>query len=587
MERMWDLMVPKASRARVADDKEPPPLPLAYDRVREGHQLTSNARLTRLPPELLTQILLYIPRRCLASLALVNQDCRQLARSRQFSEIVFDYTNTSIEILYLLNREHRERLERSGSTKSPSLGACIRRITISADHEAFARRHGIGFDDDWLELDKAVKDRMLASAGQHFFDEYMPAIYRLLRHQQNLPHLDHLDVIDPIGLTPSLLNIISSSTIQYINIHRADCVGDVPEENHLPKLSERFALRNVMLGMGSFPDTATESQTIRQCIRLLTICAPYVEALTWNCLGETTVHAGKWRSPPHYPSLRRLRLSHITIKEISCLWELVHDGLEALELDLISCSVNTNFLAYRNCVKALDTLVLKSASNQVSWWTFLSANPQIKKLNIIGSVSRSKISQTLLPQLRHSFHKLESLKLAWDGDEVPEAALESISKIRSLQQLCLSAGRQSGWRHNWQIDHVIIRKSLSRLPLLKKLAFTRDSYVHAKSTSLDLYYAAGRHEWSALPRSQQDIFERMHRTRMVRVAEKYAKQMALLEWLFVGQLPIAMEGLRRGRNGKRKRDETVRGGHLVRIQDDHVTCLEEMFGWKGLGIVQD
>jgi hypothetical protein len=70
-----------------------PPLPLWVDRVMENRPLKSTAPLLRLPYEVLGNILSNVDPDSLGDLALVNRDCRQLARSRQFSSICFDYSD--------------------------------------------------------------------------------------------------------------------------------------------------------------------------------------------------------------------------------------------------------------------------------------------------------------------------------------------------------------------------------------------------------------------------------------------------------------------------------------------------------------
>jgi hypothetical protein len=106
-----------------------PPAPLAFDRVNEGRAPKSNAALLRLPVEVLGHISGYAPRDSLAAFALVNTDCRQLARSRQFASVLLDYSDASLGLIEKLLGEGLERRESNNNlTRSPSLGACIRRI---------------------------------------------------------------------------------------------------------------------------------------------------------------------------------------------------------------------------------------------------------------------------------------------------------------------------------------------------------------------------------------------------------------------------------------------------------------------------
>lgn len=79
-----------------------PPLPLSLDRVNEGRSSQSNNLLFKLPLEILGEILQNVDSASLADLALVNHDCRQWARSRQFASIKLDYGEESFDMLSLL-----------------------------------------------------------------------------------------------------------------------------------------------------------------------------------------------------------------------------------------------------------------------------------------------------------------------------------------------------------------------------------------------------------------------------------------------------------------------------------------------------
>jgi hypothetical protein len=106
-----------------------PPAPLAFDRVNEGRASKSNAPLLRLPLEVLGYISDYVSPDSLAAFALVNTDCRQLARSRQFASVLLDYSDASLGLIKKLLDEGLERRESDNNlTRAPSLGGCIRRI---------------------------------------------------------------------------------------------------------------------------------------------------------------------------------------------------------------------------------------------------------------------------------------------------------------------------------------------------------------------------------------------------------------------------------------------------------------------------
>lgn len=96
-----------------------------------------NCYLFQIPSEILTQIVGYLADSMpdLASLALVNSDCRQLARSCQFRVVTFDggpWFDSGILALLLCDAyERRQNCEQLGHTRKPSIGACIRRVIIN------------------------------------------------------------------------------------------------------------------------------------------------------------------------------------------------------------------------------------------------------------------------------------------------------------------------------------------------------------------------------------------------------------------------------------------------------------------------
>jgi hypothetical protein len=67
------------------------PFPLSFDRINEGQPFSTNFLLSRLPLELVWHVIKLVNDGDLGSLALVDRDCRQLARSHQFATIKLDY----------------------------------------------------------------------------------------------------------------------------------------------------------------------------------------------------------------------------------------------------------------------------------------------------------------------------------------------------------------------------------------------------------------------------------------------------------------------------------------------------------------
>jgi len=142
-----------------------PPLPLSFDRVNEGRPARSKAPLLNLPTEILGVILQWIIPDSLASLALVNHDCLQLARSRQFASIQQNYSDSSLGLLGELQEEGLQSSAWPPIMTSPSLGACARRTTVAKQPAWVYHRYGFGSgDDEFMALPKEGQTKLMQKA---------------------------------------------------------------------------------------------------------------------------------------------------------------------------------------------------------------------------------------------------------------------------------------------------------------------------------------------------------------------------------------------------------------------------------------
>src|ERR1700709_2436054 len=104
------------------------PSTLAFDRVMEGTPVAApNSALFKIPTEILAIVASHLvtSNDDLASIALVNSDCRQLARSCQFRIVKLDASPRSESIFGILQREAVERRQNYGRTRSLSFSAFI------------------------------------------------------------------------------------------------------------------------------------------------------------------------------------------------------------------------------------------------------------------------------------------------------------------------------------------------------------------------------------------------------------------------------------------------------------------------------
>jgi hypothetical protein len=206
---------------------------------------------------------------------------------------------------------------------------------------------------------------------------------------------------------------------------------------------------------------------------------------------------------------------------------------------------------------------------------FLEANPQLETL-YCGSLDSDTMAETVLPLLVHRFSHLRSLALQFAEEvrDIPAAALSAIARLKTLQQLLIKAGHEFGWRRTWVADHAALRACIRRLPLLKRLALSRDTY-YAKQDRQDdpeRYYSAGvidnlnddsfrlwgwvhrapeRNDDDAEDIDEDEIFlkrrdwawEMQHRRRMLiegrrYVDLRYEEDGPKLEFLYIGMLPM-------------------------------------------------
>jgi hypothetical protein len=260
-------------------------------------------------------------------------------------------------------------------------------------------------------------------------------------------------------------------------------------------------------------------------------------------------------NPLHFPRLSELMLNSepysdsrmlnvLLGAESECRLRVLHANTEHDEMTSL-CYEN------RGTIHSLETFV---------WYSFrlppdqslgfLRSNIQLSKLKVFFAAPPILLEEQLLPLLSRSFSRLKSLSLVWDDTFIPDSALELISSLQSLEQICLSAGQQYGWKHSWLIDHNSMRRNLAKLTRLRKIAFPRDSY-NPRTGSLDIesYYEVripglenDETLWEDMRRGVklEQIWERQHQHMILVEANKYIRMLPKLEWLYFGQLPMGV-----------------------------------------------
>ena len=248
---------------------------------------------------------------------------------------------------------------------------------------------------------------------------------------------------------------------------------------------------------------------------------------------------------------------------------LVQDKLSYLDIGMSECPVFIEFLKYRGYVPSLETLVWCGNRLIPPPVAFLQANPQITTLALSSPISSTALSERIIPLLSKSFSNLSSLYLTWRDVSIPESDLDMISRIATLKQIHFSAGDQFGGHHDWTIDHKSLREYLRRLPLLERMAFSRDGYDNEFSLAeFGWYYSNGKIYGAG--NEQANEWERGHRKRMLDEATKYVDVMPRLKWLYFGQIEMAVKTT----------DENVRTvyGLQPEFRSARFSLLRKMFG---------
>jgi hypothetical protein len=595
-----DLFMPmlRGSKDEYGRDIDPP-LPLYIDRAMENRPFKSTSPLLQLPSDVLVIILSYVDSDSLGSLALVNSDCRQLARSRKFSNFCFDYSYAASGLLSLLVEEKATR-DRSNNILGGiggAVGPCIRRLTIATNPGWIKHLHDIDLSQEFNALEESVREERLARASDAF-SKYQMRIESILSSRATLPHLELLDWEDKAPLQQSFFNALTTSSIQHLKLFRVSVKQEF--EIFQPPVSYRWNLRTLNLNVHWDIRRKGEGGTSSLCTSLLRSCSHSLETLVWSeVMWETLTFGPDPTKVPRLEKLRNLGLKFLRFGDRRTVDTLLAPSLSVLDLKYCLDSLVAEALRSRGRILSLETLLFTLRNGSIdNYIEFLNANTQISKLSVFGGIADKEEGsygnipeEKILPVLSSSFHALKSLRLSWHESVniIPDVALRIISELEGLEQVCLGAGCPVGWKHDWLVDHESIRNHLSHLPRLKKIAFTRDSYKNPLlpgENGHDTYYtdqfpasadmvAAGV-DWGSGPEARVRVWEDGHKRRMVAEAEKYIASMPKLEWIFLGQYPMAVTKAAAGEEQKR---------HIAVLcdeRDDCDTLLDRMFGWEGL-----
>lgn len=541
-----------------------PLLPLSFDRVNNGRPPKSKSPLFQLPTEVLGLILQHVEVDSLASLALVDLDCCLLARSRQFASIKLDYSSSSSELVEHLALDGPGQQIGKPTSSLPSIGNCIRRIVVATQPAWITHRHGVSLrDDKFQNLPEHERTQKMVDASNAFFGRYIPAIANAVAA---LPHLELLHWEDMAALPRSLFEGLSRSTIKHLKFERVM----VDKEFSIGGSSTiQWPLRTLHLdiipSMKSY-DTVSTSTLIASILHLTSSALEDLTIQTITDKGPLTFDVGKI---PLFPNLRRLAIGRLHLEDSSVLDALMSDSLRHLAVRSWG-PMYVAFFKRRGTIPYLESFTWEGFRDNTPPMEFMKANTKLSLFAMPKPSSSIVLETQIIPLLSRDFKDLTSLSLVWGSLVIPESALATISSMKTLNQINLSAGLQHGWKHDWLIDHESMRHHLRTLPLLERIAYSRDSYRDDLDPSGGEYYLRSGRFKSQAKFKQAVRWERKHLTHVLGEADQYAHIIPRLQWIYFGKIPMFVEsnlefGPKRVYPECQKRDECW-------------TLLRQMFG---------
>ncbi|OTA00030.1 hypothetical protein A9Z42_0029890 [Trichoderma parareesei] len=439
-----------------------------------------------------------------------------------------------------------------------------------------------------------------------------------------MPHLETLSWYDTMCLGDNFFRTVTKLPIRHLKISR----GYISDPYCLDLLAPFvMSLETLYLDVSICEDEDHENDTTNDSDAYEDGCSATIEHLYLRCMSfsdDTTLSFG--HEQVDFGRLRYLDLTDCFDNPDTMAWcSLLSAPLRHLALPGSTSGSFMQSISACQPLRDLETLVLpslcsKSAAEARSLFDFMSRHSHVRKLSVQHG-DPQLMDSYLVPLLSDgTWSNLTSLSLAWRGpglavETEPNIAvisaesLAAIGSIKSLEQLCLRAGEPLGWRHQWLVDHEVVRSSLRGLTNLKRLAFSRDTYTKPgfPESMVESYYSyqfvasdeghiAMERPYLDRPRSTMrmydgptnddlwfyysevngvQLWECAHRNRMLREAESYSRALPSLEWIYCGQWPM---GFKNVQTSKGRRRISV---PLGKERDSCYTLLERMFAMRG------
>ncbi|KAI0884509.1 uncharacterized protein GGS22DRAFT_188722 [Annulohypoxylon maeteangense] len=581
-----------------------PPRAVLLDRIVSCNRVqVSGSQLLQLPTCILTDIadLLHADRASLGALALVNSTCQQLARSSQFSEVTFNYDHRSQCIIQKIAEEHTT----SHISQKAGLGCCVRKFTMTSTSR---RTDTSGSLENMNQLELYKEDNSYQGQPINLI------LSMLELAMPNLQVIEWLDDFQPNNhfLRRMMLSPAKSIKIGSLQMRTADTHAYIQGFD----TSLAWPIRHLSFNPD---DILFMSPELGEAI--LRSCAPTIEFLSWsqylNLKLETISVAER---PIAFPRLTSLQLNVVSLSTEVYLCFL-SPRLRQLKLPFCYNGQElTEALSRCDTLRDLETLAIPLLPIKEDYaelmYRFIARHSHIRKL-FIAEHTKAKGGEAHLDSFLNTFlspnrfRNLTSLSLSWGGGsereetkphivQVSFRSLCAVGKLTALNQLSLAAGILKGGQCQWLIDHDQMRVALGKLQNLRVLAISRDTYRHGPNPAVDEYYSnrfitdqdvmeilhlryedldvrseeRETRQHIALRPEEERAWEKCHRNRMIREAERYSNVLRTLRWIYLGQRPMA---IKRSLHGEHR--EIV---PLTKERDSCFTYLRELFMFKNL-----
>ena len=242
--------------------------------------------------------------------------------------------------------------------------------------------------------------------------------------------------------------------------------------------------------------------------------------------------------------MHKLKLARVEKFDSSLYDALLQEGLRSLEIQTEPSPVFNKFFKKRGTIRSLETLVWITFHQFGPGYNpqqldFLETNVHLSTLRLEGA-SNHFLEGKLLPLISTTFFQLKPLCLAWRDGHISDRSLEMISHLGCLEHFHLITEETYNNQLEWRKDHGRMLKHIRKLNQLESLAFTDHGAYYTPDSNG--YYPSKRHDdntygWSS---DEKRTWEIVHCAWMGSVARHYAKEMPLLEWIYMGRLPFGI-----------------------------------------------